>query len=67
VRVRVLHGDTLLVVGHGSRHAAARALNEVATQVRKAINRMPGVTLRGCCPSVTRSRALRATRCRPVR
>ena len=47
VRVRVLRGDTLQVIGHGSRHGAARALNEVATQVRKAINRMPGVTLRG--------------------
>jgi hypothetical protein len=50
VRVRVLHGDTLQVVGHGSRHGAAGALNEVATQVRKAINRMPGVTLRGVLP-----------------
>jgi endonuclease YncB( thermonuclease family) len=47
VRVRVIDGDTLQVIGHGSLHGAARALNEVATQVRKAIKRMPGVTLRG--------------------
>jgi hypothetical protein len=50
VRVRVLPGDTLQIIGHGSRHGAARALNEVATQVRKAINRMPGAKLRGVLP-----------------
>jgi hypothetical protein len=47
VRVKVLSGDTFQIIGHGSRHGAARALNEVATQVRKAINRLPGAKLRG--------------------
>jgi hypothetical protein len=50
VRVKVLSGDTLQVIGHGSRHGAARALNAVATQVRKAISRMPGAKLRGMLP-----------------
>jgi hypothetical protein len=50
VRVRVLSGDTFQIIGHGSRHGAARALNEVATQVRKAINRMPGAKLRRVLP-----------------
>lgn len=48
VRVKVLKGgDTLQVIGHGSLHGAARALNAVAIQVRKAVNRMPGVKLQG--------------------
>jgi hypothetical protein len=50
VRVSVLNGGGLRVVGHGTRSGAARAFVAVAAQVRKAIYRMPGVKLRGVLP-----------------
>jgi hypothetical protein len=47
VRVEVLNGGAFQIVGHGSYDGAARAFAAVATQVRKAVNRMPGEKLLG--------------------